>query len=959
MAIDRSKIQKQADAFVASGKTDRAIEEFLKLLEDKPGDLPMMNRIGDLYLNAGKVRDALDMFKRAAQGYERDGFAPKAVAVLKKARRAAPDDGDVASRLAESYRQTSMIKEAIQIHIEMAEQFTKKGLLKRALEEFAQVVELDPKNLKNKIKLADLYNKEGMKDRAAGIYLEVAEALAIDQMHTEANQILDRAKMMTTSPQVFLTQSKLCVIQKDLAGAANHLRDGLAANARNTDLLEALAEVELQAKNPANALKALSEVPQLPEKALALCERALKEAQKLGSADEALKLFQPIGRDFARRGQGEAAARALQNALQNAMTTDAWMQLADIAHQGGNKQERIDALRRAHASAAEQGDEATAEAALSQLKNLGITSEQISASPEAFTFRGAPTAQFTDAGTVPGETTEIDPLRRMQIQQLLRNAEDYLRGRNNDKAMEAYNGILALDPTHRDAINRIADIIRATGKMTAVQVHYVKMAEKLAGLGLKPIAVEMLDKAESLFPGSTRLYRRTLGLLDVAPAPAPAPALEPVAPEAPSLPPDHALPVIGLDEGAAFRQSEPPPTFEAPASSDLDILIGLDSEIRSSTAMEEMQAPAAEAVPLDISALDMGDFGDFPIPLGEPGEPGLLLPSDLPEALAPEAIESVEPAETTAEAEGVPPLPLAPLELGWGELEEFETPAPEAVPEPEIEPLELEPLPFATKAPVPPAGMPIPVAPAVPAVATPAAIDDELASLLSDIDFQLDYGSPEEAKIEIENALRNYPDHPELMQRLEIVKETLEKLGRPDSQSSKISEDSHSFFDLTDVLGDALMDSGEGEEMHDATNVVEKIQSVDELFNAFREGVEEQVKVDDYDTHYNLGIAYKEMMLIEPAMEEFKKAMRDPERTLECCSMLSICEQVQGNTEGAIEWLRQGINAPGFPPEDSIGLHYDLGELLAQQGQSQEATEHFRFVYDLEPDYREVASRLQ
>ena len=75
--------------------------------------------------------------------------------------------------------------------------------------------------------------------------------------------------------------------------------------------------------------------------------------------------------------------------------------------------------------------------------------------------------------------------------------------------------------------------------------------------------------------------------------------------------------------------------------------------------------------------------------------------------------------------------------------------------------------------------------------------------------------------------------------------------------------------------------------------------------------------------------------------------------------MLSICEQVQGNTEGAIEWLRQGINAPGFPPEDSIGLHYDLGELLAQQGQSQEATEHFRFVYDLEPDYREVASRLQ
>ncbi len=47
MAIDRSKIQKQADGFVAAGRIERGIEEFLKLLEDKPNDLLMMNRIGD------------------------------------------------------------------------------------------------------------------------------------------------------------------------------------------------------------------------------------------------------------------------------------------------------------------------------------------------------------------------------------------------------------------------------------------------------------------------------------------------------------------------------------------------------------------------------------------------------------------------------------------------------------------------------------------------------------------------------------------------------------------------------------------------------------------------------------------------------------------------------------------------------------------------------------------------
>ena len=917
MAIDRSKIQKQADGFVAAGKIDRAIEEFSRLLEDKPGDLLMMNRIGDLYLQSGKVRDALDMFKRAAMGYERDGFLPKAAAVLKKAHRAAPDDSDVATRLADSYRLTNMTKEAIQIHIEMADQFTKKGLLKRALEEFAKVVELDPKNLKNKVKLADLYNKEGMKERAAGIYLEVAEALAIDQMHSEANQILERAKTMVSSPQVFLTQSRLCVIQKDLAGASRHLREGLKVNQRSSEILEALAEVELQAKNPEKALEALAEVPQLPEKAMALCERALKEAVKLGRIDEGLRLFKPIGKDFARRGLGDASARALQTAMQGNMTLDAWMQLAEISHQGGNKQERIDALRHAHAGAKEKGDRAVEEDALAQLKSLGITDEQISSPPQAFMFKNvALNSNQVRASAAIGENTEIDPVRRMQIQQLIKDAENFVRVRNMDKAQEAYNKILELDPANRDAIIRIAEIIQAGGKMTAVQVHYVKTAERLSGLGARVLALEMLDKAEALFPGSTRLYRRTLGLMDVK-VPPTEPA--PVVPEAPAEA-AFALPVIGLDAGT-------PP---APPPSDLDVLIGLDDS--GPGAVSHTRVPIAPATP--------PSFGEFaPIALGGPSAP-------------PDSEES---------------MALTPTDLNWGDMEDA---GPVLPPDDmEMEPLELEPLPFATTKPLPlptpprPAAPPAPVAPPPPPPPPPPVtypIDEELESLLSDIDFQLDYGSPDEAKIDIESALKTYPGHPELLRRLDTASLSLSKLGHSRAALDEEDlEDSHTFFDLTDVLGDALMDPSEGEEMHDATNVVEKIQSVDELFNAFREGVEEQVKGDDYDTHYNLGIAYKEMMLLEPAMEEFKKAMRDPERTLECCSMLSICELAQGNLDAAVRWVQQGIDAPGFPPEDSIGLRYDLGDIFVQQGKKSEALDQFRFVYGLDPDYRDVSLKIK
>jgi tetratricopeptide (TPR) repeat protein len=289
-----------------------------------------------------------------------------------------------------------------------------------------------------------------------------------------------------------------------------------------------------------------------------------------------------------------------------------------------------------------------------------------------------------------------------------------------------------------------------------------------------------------------------------------------------------------------------------------------------------------------------------------------------------------------------------------------ELPAPTSAPTAPLPPMptrQLEPEVIEALSALPDVEPPLAAVPAFSLALGPTA--EELETLLGDIDFQLDYGSPEEAKIEIETALQQFPGNPELTARLERTEAALQKLGKAAPALALDETDfANSFFDLTDVLGTALMDSGEGEEMHDATHVVEKIQSVDELFSAFREGVEKQVKVDDYDTHYNLGIAYKEMVLIEPAIEEFKIAMGDPERTLECCSMLSICEQARGDLNAAVTWLQQGILAPGFPPEDCVGLRYDLGDIYLLQGHKDLAMEEFRAVHEMDPDYRDVAARL-
>ncbi len=933
MAIDRVRVKKEADKLLTAGKVERAIDEFQKLVEDNPKDYGTLNQIGDLCVQIGRNKEGVEIHKRLGSAYERDGFHARAAAIFQKVVRNAPEDIDAAQRLADLYRQMNKTGDAVKVHLQVAEHFQKKGLIKRALEEFNKVVDLDPKNLKMKVKLADLYNKEGMKERAAGIYLEVAESLAMEQMHGEANQILERAKAMISTPQVFLTQSRLGVIQGDYTSAAQHLREGLTSNPRNTELLEALAEIELRSGHPDRALEALAEVAQLPEKSLPLCEKALRNLVNADRGEEGLRLFAPIARELARRGSGDVIGRSLRTALQGNIGIEAWILLAEIAHQSGNRADQVQALQTAYGMAYQNNDQVLISHLASQLQGLGVVPGAAVPASSAFALPGGPSISEPALHDITrhGGETELDPVRRLRIEQFSREAEAFMRGGSPERAIETYKKALELDPADLTIIEAIVAVHRTTGRLTQVQMQYVQSAQALAQTGRKREAAHLLDLAEGLFPGSTRIHRRAMGLPEpgvLPPPPSRMPKPAAVAPTAQAPPPPPApVPAAPL--------APPPP-------SDLDMIIGLDLP------GYERALPIKPLPPHEPESIAMGD--------GLPLLPDLALP---PDPFAPPA-PSPTPVQPRPEAVSLDASDLSWMDTTLTDFEEAEAASTSAptTPLPPMPTQQLAPEVIEALGALPELVTPAPVS-AMAAAATRGPIQEELDSLLGDIDFQLDYGSPEEAKIEIEAALRQYPGHTELQDRLERADSALVKLGKTaKARAFDDSDTTNSFFDLTDVLGTALMDAGEGEEMHDATHVVEKIQSVDELFSAFREGVEKQVKGDDYDTHYNLGIAYKEMMLIEPSIEEFKIAMGDPERTLECCSMLSICEQARGDLAAAVEWLRQGILAPGFPPEDSIGLRYDLAEIYLQQGHTSMALEEFKAVYEMDSDYRDVAARL-
>jgi tetratricopeptide (TPR) repeat protein len=132
-----------------------------------------------------------------------------------------------------------------------------------------------------------------------------------------------------------------------------------------------------------------------------------------------------------------------------------------------------------------------------------------------------------------------------------------------------------------------------------------------------------------------------------------------------------------------------------------------------------------------------------------------------------------------------------------------------------------------------------------------------------------------------------------------------------------------------------------------------------EIFKEFKKGVDKQLDKEDYDTRYNLGIAYKEMGLIDEAIAEFQLAAKDEKRLLECASMLGICFMEKGMAKLAVKWFEKGLQAPGRSEDEYKGLRYDLATALEAAGETDKALGIYTDLYGQDASYRDVAAKVR
>jgi tetratricopeptide (TPR) repeat protein len=162
-------------------------------------------------------------------------------------------------------------------------------------------------------------------------------------------------------------------------------------------------------------------------------------------------------------------------------------------------------------------------------------------------------------------------------------------------------------------------------------------------------------------------------------------------------------------------------------------------------------------------------------------------------------------------------------------------------------------------------------------------------------------------------------------------------------------------FDFAEKLAEELAEVADIAPMDEGAEMID----VETVFEQFKKGVAEQVSEDDSDTHFDLGIAYKEMGLLPDARREFQVAMSDPRRRCLCWTMIGLIYMEEGQPRDAMEAFQSGLESPDQTASETVGLHYELGLACESGGLTDQARLHYEYVFRREPQFRETSQRLQ
>lgn len=180
--------------------------------------------------------------------------------------------------------------------------------------------------------------------------------------------------------------------------------------------------------------------------------------------------------------------------------------------------------------------------------------------------------------------------------------------------------------------------------------------------------------------------------------------------------------------------------------------------------------------------------------------------------------------------------------------------------------------------------------------------------------------------------------------------------GKKGKEKSARSDDD--YVNLADWLAED--DGGRSTRMvaSDERRAVEGQADFEEMLAKFKEGVAANVEDEDAESHYDLGVAYREMGLLDEAISEFQTALRGTANRIRAYESLGQCFIDKSDYDVAQNVLSRALSEPGAEDNQLVGVLYLLGVASENLHQWANASAYYHRIVAVDIDFRDVAQRI-
>ncbi|HUL35346.1 MAG TPA: tetratricopeptide repeat protein [Candidatus Eisenbacteria bacterium] len=975
--------ERLAQLFVSDGFLTKAIAVYKRISKLAPEEIRPLEKLADLYVQQGVMSEARPLFLQLAELHLKNGKQPEAIALLKKLLLAEPDNLRIQVRLADLYQAMGQSNEAVEGYVSAAQRALARGDQAECERLADKALQINPKQLDALIIKARSHSSVGNSQQAADILERVPD---LEKGGEPAELLLDLYLKSSNWDEATTLALKIFSNDQKNFTATQKVTEALLESGQGDRAMSMLSQIRIPMIDAGEHEGVTHLLQGLADRMPGRLEPLEWLVDTFGRTSDSFRLpdaLANLGDALAANGKVDRAKEVLEQLVDRDPENDsAKRKLNDLLRKMGAKPsepppipEPADLTETLQAEFP-KGPAAKVRAGL-----------QMDEAPSVAAQAAAPNKHSLDEQELDEETQKF-------IAQSLTDVDLFASYGLTQKAIGLLEAILRRAPMHTPTLEKLLDFVLGAGDdrrtaELAAQLEHIhgirhdsrsserfgelrRRFQRAAGLsdeeiaaavagalpqtvetrpvepaGEIPLAEVSAVQAEEAGPEAPEIPEAEISVPETAAEPAkievaPAPVVEATA----SAPAEQAEEEVDLsDEWASLVEETQESAPQAAEVASSQVAPAEDEDLAASFLEQAISAQKVSAKPPHPTAPPSTDLPEFEIPL---------------EAAAADSTETSFAdisAEVPTEAPGPTPPPRA-------HASEPGKAAQELLPEEELTALPVpEHAEVASEGPEPTLELP----PSVPVQESAAQPEIEL-----DQDFEL--------VLEPEPVV---PAHEMLSQIPPPKSEPPAEKAPAAAVASGDKEFSTDDFlsDLAKEMGDLGLGELTRPEAHPVAEGAKPVASgvaqnasaapagdsgpLKDVFDEFRAELGEMGSEDeDLETHYNLGIAFREMGLLEEAIGEFQKVAQANDRgrvfrySMQCCTLLGLAFMEKGQPAIAAIWYERALLTPGIDTESKLALRYDLGVAQESAGEQDAALKSFSQVYAVNIDYRDVAERI-